>query len=90
METLNHLFASGSVVVDVWESFARSLGIKTTNVSTRGICPSWWLTKMEDSILSWLLQVTASLILWNIWMVRNRAKFDGIHMDVSVIRCAVV
>ncbi|XP_058082424.1 uncharacterized protein LOC131230531 [Magnolia sinica] len=85
-KTLLHSFMEGDLATAIWQHFAMNMGFHLQRaLSVEQRLHQWWachVIRKEDSISQKLFPC---YILWEIWIARNRAKYDGVRPSLHKI-----
>ncbi|GAA0146460.1 hypothetical protein LIER_42910 [Lithospermum erythrorhizon] len=93
VESLNHVFLTNQIAIQVWDHYARIFGIrKQIFTHIHLVFKAWSLTVSDKGHIRRLIPV---LILWSLWVARNKAKhgeqrysFHGIVQRIN--RCLAI
>ncbi|KAL0925310.1 hypothetical protein M5K25_003631 [Dendrobium thyrsiflorum] len=80
VENIAHIFVSGPIAVKLWVHFQ---GIFNVNLFNPGL-------SIRDLIIKWfskdnghITHLVCALIVWNLWVARNCARFNGTSMEAN-------
>ena len=88
-ETLEHIFSTGQLALEVWNYFQSICGIASDSSSIRSHLFAWWLSLAPSGEQRFVCSVTPIFICWNIWKARCRVVFDGARVRAKEICGAV-
>ena len=89
VESLDHVFCEGDVAAAAWNFFGSLAGALYVGASVRGHMARWWFSSRTNAFLQFAHQIISSLICWNIWKARNKARFDDKVYSPSAI-CGLI
>ncbi|XP_019151077.1 PREDICTED: uncharacterized protein LOC109147873 [Ipomoea nil] len=84
-DSLNHVFGMGETAKQVWDYFAKSLGLLINVRSERHVCYEWWLYKVDNRMLKFMVQRLPVLILWELWVNYSHCKYGNGRTSVARI-----
>ncbi|XP_071940013.1 uncharacterized protein [Coffea arabica] len=79
-ESIEHIFSTGQLAVEIWGVFGSSCGICLPAVSLRERLVAWWLSPHSDAQRRHVVSILPSFICWHIWKARNKAIFEGVEL----------
>nr|XP_027120574.1 uncharacterized protein LOC113737562 [Coffea arabica] len=88
-ETLEHVFSTGQLALEVWSYFQSICGIASDSSSIRSHLFAWWMPLAPSGEQRFVCSVTQIFICWNIWKARCRVVFDGARVRAKEICGAV-
>ncbi|XP_071933175.1 uncharacterized protein [Coffea arabica] len=60
-------------------------GVLYVGASVRGHMSSWWFSSCKNAFIQFAHRIIPSLICWNIWKARNKARFDDkVHSPTAI------
>ncbi|XP_027172427.1 uncharacterized protein LOC113772083 [Coffea eugenioides] len=84
-ESLDHIFCTGEVPRQIWESFEVVVGGFGVSSTIRHKVIGWWLKPTRNPFLQFLFRVLPSLICWHLWKMRNKVVFEGQRLPVAIV-----
>ncbi|XP_071909633.1 uncharacterized protein [Coffea arabica] len=88
-ESIEHVFSSGRIVLEVWNYFGGLCGLSCQVVPLLARIVAWWLRVQDSAIQRLICLVLPSIACWHIWKARNKAIFEGVRIRSDVICQAV-
>ncbi|XP_027166413.1 uncharacterized protein LOC113766418 [Coffea eugenioides] len=88
-ETLEHVFSTGQLALEVWNYFQSICRIASDSSSIRSHLFAWWMSLAPSGEQRFICSVTPIFICWNIWKARCRVVFDGARVRAKEICGAV-
>lgn len=61
------------------------MDIEANALTLRHKLSLWWREARGNSLYCWLAHLIPSLIVWNIWIARDKSKFEEIPMNASSV-----
>ncbi|KAL0913034.1 hypothetical protein M5K25_016464 [Dendrobium thyrsiflorum] len=82
IENVAHIFINNPIAVKVWLFFEDLLKLNFyhANLSVRDLITKWF-SKSKGHIS----HLICALILWNLWLARNNARFNAQHMNFNTM-----
>ncbi|KAL0920956.1 hypothetical protein M5K25_007976 [Dendrobium thyrsiflorum] len=82
VESIDHIFLTGPIAVKLWLYFEEVLNVQFFNqcMSIRELIFKWF-----SKDIGHISHVVCALIVWNLWVARNNARFNGVPLDAGKI-----
>nr|XP_027127775.1 uncharacterized protein LOC113743906 [Coffea arabica] len=90
LDSTDHVFCTGEVPRQVWQSFQVEIGEFTTHSTLKHAVIQWWLWPAKNMKLKLVYQLLPSLICWHLWKARNAAVWEGKVLLVMQIHTFVL
>ncbi|XP_060202679.1 uncharacterized protein LOC132631096 [Lycium barbarum] len=74
-ETIQHFFAESEAGQQLWNFFGNPLGIQHTIQPIVGNFKRWWNTNNTNNVHKLILQITPTIICWELWKQRCSCKY---------------
>ncbi|XP_071918732.1 uncharacterized protein [Coffea arabica] len=76
-ESLDHIFCTGEIPLQVWQSFEGIDGSLSPVFTVRHALTKWWLRVTTKSALKLIYRILPCLVCWHLWRATNSVLFEG-------------
>ncbi|XP_060210891.1 uncharacterized protein LOC132637887 [Lycium barbarum] len=74
-ETSHHAFVTSETAHRLWNNLGRPLGIQHSDAPVSFIFRKWWEAKSENKVHKMILQITPTIICWEIWKQSSGCRY---------------
>lgn len=85
VESSDHLFLFGEVVVSVWNFFKSLMSMHAQSLTVTHTINTWWMEGSNKLLRGWLCYMLPPIILWNIWKASSKQRSNNLSMSVAFI-----
>ncbi|KAK6803132.1 hypothetical protein RDI58_000916 [Solanum bulbocastanum] len=90
VDSIEHIFNSGTFARKVWSYFAVAMRIQTDYLPLRSMIMRWWTANYKNEAHKLVLQSIPIFICWNLWKNRCNKKYGGKSSNIARVKYLVI
>ena len=90
-ESIDHLFVKGELAANVWRYISEVFYMPfPENTSIFNLASLWFTNSKGRPFFHYLMKMVPMLILWEVWLERNRRNHENIFLSPSEVTRKVI
>ena len=87
---MDHVFVNSVVAMAMWADLEQKMKVYSRDTSLQLKLNRWWLSQSKSPCHKALLSLIPTCVCWELWISRNKARFDNKTQHVDHIISSVV